>query len=154
MRRVTAFLKSVPSRLSRAFRALLSPDPGGRIVFFCRLPGKTILIEGVTRMIITATQEVDLAIKPLDARGNPAQVDGRPEWESSDPSVIEVLPATDGLSCVARAKGKLGHALISVTADADLGAGVQNITGTIDIDIAASQAISIEIIAGEMREQG
>lgn len=104
-------------------------------------------------MIITATQEVDLAIKPLDARGNPAQVDGRPEWESSDPNIIEVLPAADGLSCIARAKSSIGHALVSVTADADLGAGVQNITGTIEFDVAAGRAVSLEIIAGEMREQ-
>ena len=130
-----------------------SNKPEGRIVFSSvRIDKNIIIIGDITGMILTATQEVDLAINPVDKKGNPAQVDGTPVWVSSDPAVIALVVAADGLSCVAKA-GKMGHAQVSVTADADLGAGVVNISGVIEFDVAASQAVSLGIVAGTPREQ-
>lgn len=64
----------------------------------------------------------------LDATGAPAKVDGIPVWASSDATVVSVTASADGMSakvpCIAP-----GTARITVTADADLGAGVSTITG-------------------------
>lgn len=104
-------------------------------------------------MIITTSQEIDLAIAPVDKRGNPAQIDGVPVWLSSDPDIVTINPAPDGLSAIARAVGPTGNAEIVVTADADLGTGTKAIQGTIEIDVAAGQATSLSIVEGEIREQ-
>ena len=68
-----------------------------------------------------------------DPPGNPATVDGVPSWASSDPSIVSVTPAPDGLSAVAESTGNLGNVQISVAADADLGSGVREITAVGDI---------------------
>lgn len=103
-------------------------------------------------MLLTDTQQVDLAIKPLDKKGNPAQVDGTPVWASSNPDVVSVVPSADGLSAVAKA-GNIGTSQVSVTADADLGPGVTTISGVLQIDVAGGQAVSLGIIAGTPAEQ-
>jgi len=120
---------------------------------FCRATTNRIIIEGeLTKMFLTSTQEIDLAIKPLDAKGNAAQVDGTPEWVSSDPNIVLVAPSTDGLSCVAKAMA-IGHAQISVAADADLNEGIETLTGTIEFNVVAGNAVSLGIIAGSPHEQ-
>lgn len=63
-----------------------------------------------------------------DSTGAVAPVDGVPVWATSDGTVISVTAAADGMSakipCIAP-----GTARVSVTADADLGAGVVTLTG-------------------------
>ncbi len=126
----------------------------GRIVFFRAVIDRLTTITGdLKTMILTDTQEIDLAIKPVDRKGNPAQVDGVPVWASSDPNIASITSAADGLSCVVKAAANLGSVQISVTADADLGEGVAPIAGTLDIDVVAGQAVSLGIIAGTPREQ-
>lgn len=125
-----------------------------RIAFVKAVIDKLTVIKGdLTTMILTDTQEVDLSIQPEDKKGKPAQVDGTPAWVSSDPTIVEVIPAADGLSAVAKAGANLGHAQISVSADADLGAGVITITGVMEFDIVAGQAVSLGVVAGAPREQ-
>jgi len=104
-------------------------------------------------MLLTDTQEVDLSIAPKDAKGNPAAVEGAPVWASSDPTILTVEAAADGLSAVAKAVGPLGTAQVSVTADADLGEGVKSISGTMDFEVQAGEAVSLGISAGTPREQ-
>ena len=124
-----------------------------RIAFIKAVVDKQITIKGdLKTMILTDTQEVDLAIQPLDKKGKPAQVDGVPAWVSSDTTIITVTPAADGLSAVATA-GNIGHAQVTVSADADLGPGVTTITGVLEIDVAGGQAVSLGITAGTPREQ-
>ena len=104
-------------------------------------------------MIITDTQQVDLAIKTVDKKGKPGQDDGVPAWASSNPAVATVEPTADGLSAVIKAATELGTTQISVTADADLGAGVTPIVGTVDIEVVGGQAVSLSIVAGTPAEQ-
>ncbi len=63
-----------------------------------------------------------------NAHGDPAAVDGAPVWASSDSTVLAVTAAADGMSAVVDTVAP-GTARISVTADADLGAGVLTLTG-------------------------
>lgn len=151
MQTVLKLLRAVLSRLAEFFREL----------FGCRRPSLAIyqvinnqlILIGDATMFLTSNQEMDLAVKPLDVKGNPAQVDGVPVWESSAPDVIEIVPKPDGLSATAKAKGIIGAARITVSADADLTNGVKHISGYLDINVVAGEAVTIEIIAGEIREQ-
>lgn len=98
--------------------------------------------------ILTDIQSVGLAISVTDARGNPAALDGAPVWESSDPSILEVVAAADGLSCNVVAVGPLGTAQVKVTGDAKLGPDVTPILGVLDIEVVASEAVNIAIVPG------
>ena len=102
--------------------------------------------------LIPIGKRLPLAIKPVDAKGNPAQVDGTPAWLSSDPLIAAVTPAADGLSAVVRPGANVGTAQVSVSADADLGAGVITLTGMIEIETVSGQAVSIGIIAGALED--
>lgn len=92
-------------------------------------------------LVLTDAQKVALSVAFTTKAGNPASVDGAPQWVSSDPTVIQVVQSEDGLSAEAIAVGPLGVAQVSVTADADLGEGVSTITGVLDIEVKASQAV-------------
>ena len=63
-----------------------------------------------------------------DLKGRPAKVDGVPVWASSDDTVLAVTPAADGMSAVVDTVAA-GTARVTVSADADLGAGTTTITG-------------------------
>lgn len=104
-------------------------------------------------MILTDSQKVLLSIKPVDKKGNPAMVEGAPEWGTSDSAILEVEVAPDGMSAVLVAQGPLGHGQVTVVADADLGAGVVPITGILEVDIVGGQAVSLAIEAGAPEEQ-
>lgn len=113
--------------------------------------------KGVTAMQLTDVQSVQLSIQPIDAKNNPAPVEsGSVVWASSDPTIVTVGPdptdPTNELKQVATAVGPLtapgASVQVSVTADADLGAGVTTITGTLDFTVVASQAVSVAIQTG------
>lgn len=104
-------------------------------------------------MILTDTQQVSCTLDPRNSKGNPASLDGVPEWASSNPAVATVTPSTDGLTAVVKASG-LGTAQISVTADADLDAGeTRAITGTLNIEVKPSEAVTLGITAGTPGDQ-
>ena len=104
-------------------------------------------------LVLTDIQKVSLSITPTSAAGNPAPVDGAPVWTSSDESVLTVTASADGLSAEAVTTGKLGVAQVSVSADADLGEGVTTITGVLDVEVKASEAVSLAVSAGTPTNQ-
>jgi len=95
---------------------------------------------------ITSDEKINAILAPLTAAGNPASVDGTPVWTvvSGDATLV---PATDGLSCYL-VSGSVGNSVITVTADADLGAGVTEITDTIDLAVVSAQASSLGLSFG------
>ncbi len=95
--------------------------------------------------IISDTQSITARIAPKDAKGNPAPLDGVPAWTVADESLVEIMPADDGLSALLTAVGPLGTTQIHVQADADLGEGVVTIEGLTDITVIAGQAVSLDI---------
>lgn len=99
-------------------------------------------------LVLTDVQKVSLSISPVSAAGNPASIDGVPTWSTSDDTVLTLEVAEDGLSAVAFTTGKLGTAQVSVVADADLGEGVKELTGVLDVEVKASEAVSLELNAG------
>jgi len=104
-------------------------------------------------LALTATQKVGIAVNPVDAAGNPAKVDGVPTWVSSDESVITLEVATDGLAASAVTTGKLGVAQVQVSADADVGAGVEAIGGVLDIEVLGGKAVALNVTAGVPEEK-
>lgn len=99
-------------------------------------------------LILTDEQKVTLSVEFKTAAGNPAKVDGIPTWSSSDPSVVAIEPDGDGLSAVATSVGPLGMAQITCSADADLGEGTRVITGVLDVEVLASEAVIALVAAG------
>lgn len=101
----------------------------------------------MSALLLNDVQKSELSIQPVSAAGNPARVDGVPQWRSSDDTVLVVTAAEDGLSAVITTTGKLGTAQVSVTADADLGEGVKPISGVLDVEVQASEAVGLTIAA-------
>lgn len=97
---------------------------------------------------LTIAQQLIASFVVSDARGNPARIDGVPQWASSNTDVATVTPSGDGLSAVIRAL-QAGTASISVTVDADLGAGVRPLIGTGDIEVQAGVAEVIRLVFGQ-----
>lgn len=78
---------------------------------------------------INTDQRYDaVSLDITDSTGRPAKVDGVPVWASSDETVVSVAAAADGMSAVVDTVA-VGVARITVSADADLGAGTTSITG-------------------------
>jgi len=98
--------------------------------------------------ILTDEQKVSVAVSFVDAAGNPAVVEGAPVWASSDPAILTVVPAADGLSAVVSTVGPLGTAQISVKADADLSPGITEIVGVQGFQVVASQAVAANFAVG------
>lgn len=99
--------------------------------------------------VLTDIQRVTLHFEVIDAAGNPAAIDGTPEWGSSDEAILTVAPADDGMSAMVTTVGPLGAAQIHVTADADLGEGVRPLTGILDFEVHGSEAVALNLLAGE-----
>lgn len=99
-------------------------------------------------VVLTDEQKVHLAIQPVTASGNPAVVDGVPEWAASDPAVVALIVAADGLSADATTVGPVGASQVSVSADADLGSGIRTISGVLDVQVVAAEAASLAFQVG------
>jgi hypothetical protein len=98
--------------------------------------------------ILTADQMVDVSVAFVDDHGNPATVDGMPVWASSDDTILSVIASADGMSATVSAVGPAGQAQVSVTADADLGAGTVELIGLMDIQVVAGDAVSAVLTPG------
>lgn len=141
---VHAVLSTVRDLADLALSQLREP----RVVFTRARVGRLTLTGELTMLLLTNAQKVSLSIQPVDAFGQPARVDGVPAWAVSDDTLATITPATDGLSAVVEPIGPVGTVQVQVTADADLGGGVRSISGTLDVQIEASEAVSLTIVAG------
>lgn len=145
-----ALLRRLESKIDRILVAI-EPLPATRLVFTVEKEGE--ITEGVTSMTMTNSQKVHVTIQPVDRQNNPATVDGVPVWASSDETIITVTPIASGMEADVVAVGPLGTAKVSVSADADLGAGVTTIFGSLEVIITQGQAVGINITTGTPTEQ-
>jgi hypothetical protein len=106
-------------------------------------------------LVMTATQQCDLSIEVFDSKGNPATIDGTPVWSVSEEAYLTVEPDTDSMTALVKAVGPIttSPVQVNVTVDADLGEGVRQIIGVLDISVVAGEAVSIGISAGTPEEQ-
>lgn len=92
---------------------------------------------------------VSATVAYVDAKGNAAQVQGAPVWASDNEAVATVAASDDGMSAVVTPVGPLGSAQISVTADADLGDGVENVVALGTVEVIAGKAVAGNVNFGE-----
>ena len=88
----------------------------------------------------TSQEFPSVTLTITNSAGQPASVDGVPVWATSDATVVSVDAGADGMSAVVSSVAP-GVARITVTADADLGAGTITITGVSeDINVTEDPA--------------
>ena len=104
-------------------------------------------------MILTVDQQVAVNVVYRDADGNEARVDGDPVWTVADPTVAEFVPGATAFEGIVRALGPIGTTQVSVRADADLGDGVRELIGTLDIETVAGEAVVANVQAGQPEAQ-
>jgi hypothetical protein len=95
---------------------------------------------------LTTEQQVAVRIKPTTPKGQPAQLDGLPAWSVAVGDVT-LQPSQDGLSCVIVSADTAGLSQVLVTADADLGEGVETVSDTIAVDVASPRATNLGLAA-------
>lgn len=96
---------------------------------------------------MTEGQRARMSLKINNKFQKPAKIDGKPEWKMTGNDVATLTVADDGLTGTFRAlPGSEGTARVQVTADADLGEGVETIVSESDIIVTAAQATTIEIV--------
>lgn len=99
------------------------------------------------------SQQVNVGVRFVDRKGNPAAVDGTPEWLTDNSDLLALTPAADGKSCVVKAVGPLGTASVTMKADADASAGVRQIVGTLEVTITGGDARTVVLEPGTAEEQ-
>jgi hypothetical protein len=103
-------------------------------------------------VIITDTQQVRLTLDIRNKKGNPAPVDGVPQWAISDPNVASVEPDADGMSAIVKAN-VTGTTQVTATVDADRGEGVRTLAVTDSVQVLAGEAVTVGFVAGTPEEQ-
>lgn len=125
---------------------LLTPVEAARITFYATLDGQKRKVDD---MFLKVTQAVPVSLTITDKKGNPAKVDGAPQWAVTAPELANLAVAEDGLSAVVTPVGPIGAFKVQVKADADLGEGVKEIVGELDIELTAGDAEIISLAAGQ-----
>ena len=96
---------------------------------------------------VTNEQKVTVTLSPVTDAGKPVKLDGAPTW-----SVVlgesTITPADDGLSAVLVSADTPGDTQVLVSADADLGEGVETISDTIDLNVVGATAKNLGLVAG------
>ena len=101
---------------------------------------------------LTTTQKVKVTLNPTTESGNPATLDGEPQWtvESGD---CTVEPEEGGLSAYILAGGSPGESIVKVAADADLGQGVRTIEDLVTVNVTSEEAAALGLTVGAPEEQ-
>lgn len=103
-------------------------------------------------LTINTVQKATVSIQPVDKKGHPASVEGIPVWTVSNEGPLSLFPADDGMKCDIVGLS-VGTCQVNVTADADLGPGVKAITGTLDVQVSAAEAVGFAINVGTVEDQ-
>lgn len=140
-------LRKLVDALTRHIQKLCGPEDGKEVGSLRLIVGpvSTMTVEKreqitMASLILTDVQECPLTVAPVDAKGNPAVLQGVPVWTSTDPTIISVEASQDGLSAVVAAVGKLGTAQVDINLD--------GVSGVLDVEVRGSDAVSLAINAG------
>ena len=79
----------------------------------------------------------------VDAKGNPAKIDGDVTWDTSDQNIATIKTDTgDSTQAVVTPAGQVGQVQVTCSADADLGEGIRELITTMDVDVVAGEAVA------------
>ncbi len=98
-------------------------------------------------LILTDEQKVTLTLQATTSKGKVVGVQGAPAWTVSNPAVLSLVVAPDGLSAIAVAL-TLGTATVSAVADANLGAPVSQINASLEIQVTPAIATILTMTGG------
>ncbi|MET3132876.1 hypothetical protein AAKU55_003157 [Oxalobacteraceae bacterium GrIS 1.11] len=116
-------------------------DPRVKSIHFMISNGNTNHKAKHMNTIINDMQKFSLALALVSAAGNAAALASIPTWSSSDPSVVTVTPAADGLTAEVSSTGVPGTATVT--------ASVDGLTVTDDITVTAGPGATLTLTAGE-----
>lgn len=96
--------------------------------------------------------EVDVTVSFVDDSGDPASIDGVPDW-IVDGVAFDVIPSADGMSATLQAVGDVigERATLTVSADADLGEGVVGVRVDEELQLVSGQATTASFGFGAPR---
>lgn len=110
--------------------------PLGKLIFEIQI--NQLFFKGVDLMfILRDDQTANISIKAVDAKGFDTTFQTI-TYSSSDETVATVMAGV--ITAV-----KPGKATINVVADADLGVGVTQLVGTLDVQVVAGEAVSLGV---------
>jgi hypothetical protein len=95
-------------------------------------------------MFLPVDKKLKVSIAIKDKFNNLAKVDGMPQWALSSADLGALAVSEDGMSAEFQPVGAIGALKVQVKADADLGEGVKEILGELEIELLAGEA---EIVA-------
>lgn len=101
---------------------------------------------------IDNTQKIHVSVTPVTSTGQPAQVEGVINFEVLD-GTATVEPDADGKGAYLISGNDIGTSTIKVSADADLGAGVELIEDTISLVVIHPKATALGISFGEPEQK-
>lgn len=91
-------------------------------------------------------------IRIVDRRGFPAELDGVPTWEVSDPDVVDLQVAEDGTRALVLAKAN-GKCQITVRGDARKGPDTFEIFSSGEVEVVGGEAFSLNVQFGDLEDQ-
>lgn len=90
-----------------------------------------------------------VAVSFVDGKGKPAKVDGVPTWTASDTTILDsITVAPDGLSATIHITDNVGASNLTVNADVDMGAGVNNVDFVDTVSVIAGDAVAATFAFG------
>lgn len=95
---------------------------------------------------ITNEQKVKVTLVPVSDTGKPAKLDGKPAWEVVS-GFSRLVVADDGMSATLISEDDPGDTVYEVSADADLGEGVETIADTIKLTVEGARAKNLGLVA-------
>lgn len=101
----------------------------------------------VLELNITNEQQVTVHLAPKTPKGKPATLDGVPTWVVQPGGNVTLEVADDGLSCTIVSADEPGTSEVLVSADADLGEGVETISDLIQVAVGGAKASSLGLTA-------
>jgi len=105
-------------------------------------------------MEIKNTQFVQGTLRAVDAKGDEAQIEaGSVQASSSNEEVATVEVDPNDEKKIKVTGQRAGACVVTVTADADLGEGVKQITAEVAVQVTAGEAVGFGIEFGEPQEQ-
>ena len=132
--------------LTNVLRRLLCGQP--RLDLVVSVPSLKVKEEPMLTLNITTEQKIDVTLSPKTAAGNTALLDGAPTWTKlfGDSGVVV---SEDGLTATLVSSDSPGESQFMISADADLGAGVETIQDVVTLVVGGAKASSLGLVAGD-----
>jgi hypothetical protein len=105
-----------------------------------RIGGTSTTFIGDFKMQLPDDKSVSATASFVDAKGNAAQVQGTPVWETDRPDLLVMIDNGIG-SVIVSALGPLGSGQVTCTGDADLGDGVVPVILLGTVEVIAGTAV-------------